>query len=389
MTKLPIGSTGFISRDVRSGAPTLRRLTKNEMDRNFSPLGMAIKQAMITSVQAIEHRFDSLPIPVRYRASGAIDAWTSMRRLAGRDGATFSAALADPCGGVMGLGRNLSDLIRHCLGDPPPDESDYEFANIYTRSAISQAFWLRGGALYEPTLALHRLLEASDISSDVPLSLLSLPAPAICIVPEPALRDRNDGFEAVVIFEHLSPVSPDEYARHFTICVWPHENLPQPLLEVQTLTLFAGDTSQTIDDVIDQLSLRHGLEDEASTLWRRVLDYVVKVLLYLSLDVAPVVHERSYSTAPRNFPALGKRRRLERLQEIEALYDRYIVGPAMLPAQSDTSASDEGLDHEVRAHWRRGHFRMQAHGPAAAQRKLIFIMPVLVRADRLSLDAAP
>jgi len=376
--KLPIGSIGLISRDVRPGMPMLRRLTKNEMDRNFSPIGMAIKHAMITSVQTNEHRFDSLPIPVRYRASGAIDAWTSMRRLAGPGGAKLSAALADPSGDVMHLQRNLRDLIRSCLGDPPPDESDYEFADIYTRSVISQAFWLRGGALYEPTSALHRLLEESDIAS----------APAICIVPEPALRDRHDGFEAVVIFEHRSLDSPDEYARHFTICVWPHEDLPHPLLHVESLTLFAGDKSRTIDNVIDQLSAQHGLQGEALTFWRRVLDYVAKVLLYLSLDVAPVVHERSYSTAPRNFPALGKRRRLERLQEIEALYDRYIVGPAMLPAQPETNASGEGLDREVRAHWRRGHFRMQAHGPAAAQRKLIFVMPVLVRADRLGADAA-
>jgi hypothetical protein len=81
--------------------PARRWLTKKEIERNFSPIGMAVKQAMITSVQAIEHRFDLLPIPVRYRASGAIYAWTAVRRLAGRQGAEFSATLADPRGGIM------------------------------------------------------------------------------------------------------------------------------------------------------------------------------------------------------------------------------------------------------------------------------------------------
>jgi hypothetical protein len=66
----------------------------------------------------------------------------------------------------------------------------------------------------------------------------------------------------------------------------------------------------------------------------------------------------------------------------------YVVGPTVLAEPSDTAASSHGTDHEVRAHWRRGHFCMQAHGPAVAQRKLIFIVPVLVRADRLSVDAA-
>jgi len=387
MTKPVIGSTGVVPRDPRPNAPMRRQLTRSEIDRNFSPLGLAIKQAMITSVQAIEHRFDLLPIPVRYRASGAIDAWTSVRRLAGSDGAEFSAALADPRGGVMDLRRDLDDLVTRCLGDPPHDESEREFSDIYTRSAISQAFWLRRGALYEPTAALHRLLEVSDIASDVPLSQLRLPAPAICIVPEPVLRDRRDGFKAVMVFEHCAPSGWDEHARWLTFCVWPHEDLPQPLLDVKTLSLYAGVDSGSVEQVFTHLCERYGLEGEALAFWQRVLDYVVKVLLYLSLDVAPVIHERPYSTAPRKPAALGKRKRLEQAVARDSLYDRYVVGPAALPEQSEPSSS-EGSDREVRAHWRRGHFRMQAHGPASAQRKLIFVMPVLVRADRLGVDAA-
>jgi hypothetical protein len=182
-------SPRFIPRDIRSDMPVRRGLTKEQRERNFSPIGIAVKHAMITSIQAIEHRFDLLPIPVRYRASGAIDARTAVRHLAGSEGAKFSAALPDPRGGVIDLTNDLDDLVRHCLGDSPSDESGREFADIYARSAISQAFWLRCGALYEPNVALHRLLEVSDIASDVPLSLLRLPAPAICIVPEPTSRD--------------------------------------------------------------------------------------------------------------------------------------------------------------------------------------------------------
>jgi len=40
------------------------------------------------------------------------------------------------------------------------------------------------------------------------------------------------------------------------------------------------------------------------------------------------------------------------------------------------------LDHgHVASHWRRGHWRNQAHGPARSLRKLIWVMPVLVGAN--------
>lgn len=44
--------------------------------------------------------------------------------------------------------------------------------------------------------------------------------------------------------------------------------------------------------------------------------------------------------------------------------------------------SDVPTGQEVATHWRRGHWRNQPHGPRMASRKLMWIMPVLVRKDR-------
>lgn len=107
------------------------------------------------------------------------------------------------------------------------------------------------------------------------------------------------------------------------------------------------------------------------------------VLPYSSLEHTPVVHERPYRAAPREFSGLGKRNRQERLALIEALYDRSVVGPAVLPETLETAGTD-GLGHAVRAHWPRGHFHIYAFGPGSTQRKLVFVVPPLVRADRLS-----
>ena len=55
-----------------------------------------------------------------------------------------------------------------------------------------------------------------------------------------------------------------------------------------------------------------------------------------------------------------------------------LLGPLELPEYV------RGVQNDVSPHWRRGHFRMQPHGPHQSLRKVIFIAPTLVRADRLN-----
>jgi len=93
---------------------------------------------------------------------------------------------------------------------------------------------------------------------------------------------------------------------------------------------------------------------------------------------------KPYTHAPKEFPGLGRRKREAKLAEVEQLYDRYIVGPASAAEWAGEHAGQLGAHGQLSAHWRRGHFRLQAHGPKAALRKVMFIMPTIVRADRLA-----
>lgn len=108
-------------------------------------------------------------------------------------------------------------------------------------------------------------------------------------------------------------------------------------------------------------------EDDPGAHWSESIAYLLKVLLYLSLDRKIVQHEQPYTLAPRQFSGLGQRKRHEKLAEIEKLYDRYLVGPELLPADMGAGGhmSGPGDGYEVRPHWRRGHFRMQLFGPEA------------------------
>lgn len=64
--------------------------------------------------------------------------------------------------------------------------------------------------------------------------------------------------------------------------------------------------------------------------------------------------------------------------KIQVLFDR---------EQARDQRESESTGRETRPHWRRGHWRMQPHGPKHSLRKAKLIMPMLIRKDRLSDDA--
>lgn len=351
-----------------------------------SPLDLAVREAIESSLRTLQAEYGSLPTPVRLRACGAVAAWETARRAAGPAGRELEALLRDPAVPPLSLLERQAEFIdRHTSFD----FSAAPMGNILRTHAINtiyrQTFWARHGALYEPTPALHRLLEASDVAQDVPLSLIRVPAPALCIVPVPEVRDARDGFQAMLIFEHVQPTPMGGAARCLTFIL-------QMAGGDDALVFAPQDDGQTVVDAfhhpLQRVSLRTHQPDPdlavAYQRWKRPLDYAMKVLLYLAVHEGEVLEERAYSMAPRTFAGLGKRKREERQAQIERLYDRYVVGPAVLPESSRSLSTGETSAEEVSPHWRRGHFRLQPYGPRASLRKVMFISPTVVRADKLT-----
>lgn len=354
-----------------------------------SAADLAIEQALRKCVRSHGRAFELLPVPVRSRAAGAVQAWSEAFRLAGSDGAAISARIADPNHAPMSLANEFRMFVqRHCTLDfYSHDTGSFLLGTAYI-SVMCQAFWAREGTLYEPTAALHRLLEASDVAGDIPLGQLRIPAPAFCIVPEAAARMEQGALAAAMVFEHGSAPKTPDAQRWLTFVIWRHESNETGCeggYDTLRIRIDKERSNKTLDEALANISqstrVPGNVIDEGL---RKALSYVVKVLLYLSLENTPVMHERPYSTAPRTFPGLGQRKRSERLQAVEKLYDRYLVGPDVW-AEAPKAGQRTGSTHEhsVRTHWRRGHFRMQPYGPSAAQRRLIFVMPTVVRADRL------
>ena len=82
------------------------------------------------------------------------------------------------------------------------------------------------------------------------------------------------------------------------------------------------------------------------------------------------------------------RRARERLKLAikQVSFDQEIVLHDTDHRQRDPNTEPTG--REVSTHWRKGHWAMQAHGPAHSLRKRILRKPVMVRADKLLVDTA-
>ncbi len=141
-------------------------------------LSEPVGRALECTIKAMTREYSRIPFRVRFRASGALDAWARLRREAGEQGARLDKGLGN-------VRTNPSDLIRETVAlvytgsEPGYREDATSLVAAVSTSVPPQAFWLRGGALFEPTDALEQLLKLSDVSDDLPLAAVARNARAI------------------------------------------------------------------------------------------------------------------------------------------------------------------------------------------------------------------
>ncbi|MEJ8846317.1 hypothetical protein [Variovorax rhizosphaerae] len=358
-------------------------------------LDLAIEKALLCTLHADSGAFDRLPVPIRLRAAGAVQAWRDARRIAGPHGVAFRSAVADPAYRPDLLCNPLAELAGGHGTARFDQETNARIADACADSVFVQAFWERNGVLYEPTPALHRLLHTSDIAADVPLHMMCPSVPALFIIPDRASW-RDGEVEAIAVFTHgrwkNDAPAPGRVLSFVTWRRWVH---PEPSWAMGVVNLAVPEDNRTISQALDLAALtppQRGpaiSREQARAEWLPTLDYVAKMLLYLSLDDVPVQLDLAYSAAPRVFSGLGRRKRELRQAEIEQLYDRYVVGPTQIANWSGAHSEEIAGHSHLPAHWRRGHLRMQAHGPRSSLRKIMLIRPTLVRADRLEAGSTP
>ncbi|CAM2163438.1 conserved hypothetical protein [Burkholderia latens] len=334
-----------------------------------------LADALSKSALADDARYERLPAFVRFRATGAAKAWEAWRRVVEQGPNNVSEMLRTRS--IVALVNQFDELAKRLLPYGTPEMMPDEAGTVAAHSAIWQAFELRNGVIFEPTPPLHRLLDDAYISDDVPIGVVEFPADTLCIIPEPSSWGKGERSDATIFFRNGQTLGCATWIMRL------HDGQRDATIDVVELPLDKPD--RTIGALLDEVCGSSETYQTLRAYLRESIDYAVKMLLYLKARDAHVVHERPYSDASRSFPGLGQRKRNERLAEIDMLYDRHLIGPAILDVESAGSVPTEGSVHEVRGHWRRPHFRMQPHGPQASLRKLVFIGPTIVRPDRLGL----
>jgi hypothetical protein len=346
----------------------------HEIQRSARDFLVAVWNTRITSRE---------PPPVRAAGVGLVPAWNDWVRVLEAwggerlDQLRLSARVDYGPPAAMQAGMDLYvEAVR--INNPPvhatlTQEEVQRPVMLATAAALYQ---VRPHAVIEPTDALQTWLAQTDIGEDVPVSLFQLPMPAVYLrfgpemarVVDPSLwADVNRPFttSGVYIFETVTVGRRD--LVFVAVGVTLEHDQEQPLL----LQVCFTDMN---DSLIGHVArARHSLPDSRSSAIPLV-QMCAKVLLYMQTAGAVRIDDLRQRDISSQLARAGKGKVSRFERRLASRYNRIIVGPAELIRYSGA---------EVAPHWRRGHLRMQAHGPQFSLRKLIFIAPTLVRADRL------
>lgn len=314
--------------------------------------------------------------------------------------------LKDGKGSELGIADALRDLpVGPNVQHPFADEASA------TQAAIQIFYQQHSGRIWAPTDALEALLQSTDLDESLPTSFFRSTEQAVYIAFGSRWRQHLSPADlpGMLAFAdtsaHVDSATPvgcyvfqsrvldlriNDWVRNIGIhqVFAPHgnaENGPVPECMIGGFSVPIDDENAPITETIArawQASI-HGAYDTGAKRW---VDLLAKLMLYRQCIGARAVEHNEYTDEAQRLSKVGAKKAAKLERRLSRLYDWTEVGPLMLP---QPSSSGNGDSDGVAPHWRRGHFRMQAHGPQQVLRKLIFIAPTLVREDRLVHEEVP
>lgn len=228
---------------------------------------------------------------------------------------------------------------------------------------------------------MTHLLTETDLGPDIPADLLRPPLPACYIrfndemqrmIAPPVMDFHYQRVEGVYVF-----VSLRKDQRILGLVVIYVMSTSPDFLGIMETEMMVDDEQLPVTELITRLQKepdKQAIQAHSESLIR----LCTKVCMYWNVEQAQRVEEHPYANAMRQLDRIAPKKSAKLRRQARKLYDRVLLGPMALPVHL------HGVRGNVTPHWRRGHFRMQPHGPQMALRKIIFIAPTLVRPDRLA-----
>jgi hypothetical protein len=242
--------------------------------------------------------------------------------------------------------------------------------------------------------ALVEMLENTDIVNDIPVSVLQMPF-ARFYVEFGKNRDSNLRLPNIQSGSHILEGCYCEKGVNgvlgegiFVLLTASPLGKSGPLDDAtHSIFIPIDDPDRSIKDALDitfkkgqALSKKNGLNLTPVEFLDDVLAdvmFLVKVLLYIGLPEARREQHNDKTNWFKASSALkSNAKKAKAAKRGNGLVDHILISAtiAATTAQGATGKS-------VKSHWRRGHYRMQAHGVQRALRKVLFIKPTLVHGE--------
>ncbi|WP_434984396.1 hypothetical protein [Pseudomonas protegens] len=339
--------------------------------QRFVILRRLFLEAREKSRLTFDDKYSHLPLPMRFRAAGAQNAWQAFREQSAHVLPKPSLATELSSASMMTILKKFYTLAQTLLCFSTKEHAIERLAAEDAQSAILQAFELREGVIYEPTGAAHSLLNTAYIAETVPISMLQLPSDTLCILPWRGNLDGGGNDEAIVVFGSKDEVS---------FATWSNGNsglkfrtFRLPLSRPDTSLREAIDQAWEHTTVVDIFDVSNVLPIHTQKPGLATLNYAIKLLLYLKTPDAQISH---YCTAiPKDLSMHHKCTNAEQPEEINPTYNRSSVDSTIVGEYLSELPPLSCTHDRVTSLLKGTCFKMQRHGPRAALRKLMLLIP--------------
>lgn len=252
---------------------------------------------------------------------------------------------------------------------------------------------------------LVEILENIDIADDVPVSMLTLPYQRFyvefgkkreCSLMLPNTLSGLHTFEGAYVEQGLNEI----LGEGIFVLLTGSPLGKSDVMDDATHSLFipTADPARSVKDALastfskgKEIAADMGYIPTPSSFEARSLECVMlltKALLYIGLPEARRLvnpAKTDWLAGLRALKSPGKRAKA--YKKGRGLVDHIVISAAENESTTGPAAGSTG--RSVKSHWRRGHYRMQRHGPQLSLSKVVLLLPMLVHRESGEVPETP